>query len=97
MELENSDFSWDDPLRTHFVTWLNEWVHVGEAPASAATHCHCEPSSRSLTRNVPVREGYCNEFLSCSLLAIRRAQFPQIHFCVFVRNNPTDPFAVFAV
>jgi hypothetical protein len=31
-----------DPLRTHFVTWLNEWVHVGEAPASADANCHRE-------------------------------------------------------
>ena len=31
-----------NPLRTHFVTRLNEWVHIDEVTASATTHCHPE-------------------------------------------------------
>jgi hypothetical protein len=31
-----------DPLRTHFVTRLNEWVHIGEVTAPAASHCKRE-------------------------------------------------------
>jgi hypothetical protein len=31
-----------DPLRTHFVTRLNEWFHIGEATAPAGAHCQRE-------------------------------------------------------
>jgi hypothetical protein len=31
-----------NPLQTHFVIWLNEWVHIGQVTASAGAHCHRE-------------------------------------------------------
>jgi len=31
-----------NPLRTQFVIRLNEWVHIGQATASASAHCYSE-------------------------------------------------------
>jgi hypothetical protein len=31
-----------NPLRTHFVSRLYEWVHIDEVTASASTNCHHE-------------------------------------------------------
>jgi hypothetical protein len=31
-----------NPLQTHFVIWLNEWVHICHLTASAAARCYGE-------------------------------------------------------